>query len=125
MPYASDSDLTTRIPATSSVAVELRTFALADAANQISDAIFGDQTIAAQCYLAAHILALDPGSGLSGGGGIVTARRAGAISVSYAAPSTASLGPNSSTAYGQQYDRIASRIGLGLACDDPTGAWQP
>jgi hypothetical protein len=114
MPYASDSDLTTRIPATLTASSTQRGLALADAEALIDDVVFGDITVRAQCLLAAHFLALDPSSGMVGGeGGIVSSRSAGEIAVSYAVPTIPEGWDPSfaSTTYGRQFLGIASRVG--------------
>lgn len=114
MAYASDADLTTRIPATIAGATAAqRALALADAMAMIDDTLFGDRTIRAQTFLAAHYLALDPGSAMFGGeGGIVASRAAGAISVSYAVPTIpAGWDPSlASTAYGRAFLSIAASV---------------
>lgn len=111
MAYASDADLTTRVPATvAGATLAQRTLALSDAAERIDDVLFAGQTIRAQCFLAAHYLALDPGTAMYvGEGGIVSSRSAGAISVSYAVPTVpAGWDPSlASTAYGRAYLSIA------------------
>lgn len=114
MAYASDADLTARIPATEAVDVAVRALALADAAEMIDDTMFAGRTVRAQCFLAAHYLALNPDSGMPSGGegGIVSARSAGAISVSYAVPTIpAGWDPSlASTSYGRQFLQIASTV---------------
>lgn len=114
MAYASDADLTTRVPATvAGATLAQRTLALADAMAMIDDVLFDDRTIRAQCFLAAHYLALDPGAAMyAGDGGIVSARSAGAISVSYAVPAIPSGWDPSlaSTAYGRAFLSIASTV---------------
>lgn len=114
MAYASDADLTTRVPATlAGATLAQRTLALADAAAMIDDELFGDRTIRAQTFLAAHYLSLDPGSAMYvGEGGVVSSRSAGAISVSYAVPTIpAGWDPSlASTAYGRAYLQIAGTV---------------
>jgi hypothetical protein len=114
MAYASDADLTTRVPATvAGATLAQRSLALADAAEMIDDELFAGRTIRAQCYLAAHYLVLDPGTVMyAGEGGVVASRAAGAISVSYAVPVIpAGWDPRlASTAYGREFLSIASGV---------------
>lgn len=114
MAYASDADLTTRIPATSAGAtLAQRALALADAMAMIDDTLFDDRTIRAQCFLAAHYLALDPGTSMFvGEGGVVASRSAGAIAVSYAVPAIpAGWDPSlASTSYGRAFLSIAATV---------------
>lgn len=114
MPYASDADLTTRVPATIAGATTAqRALALADAMAMIDDDLFDERTIRAQCFLAAHYLATDPGTAMYvGEGGIVAARSAGAIAVSYAVPAIpAGWDPSlASTSYGRAFLSIAATV---------------
>lgn len=114
MAYASDADLTTRIPVTLTGATEAqRAAALADAAEMIDDVLFAGRSIRAQVFLAAHYLALDPGTSMGGGeGGVVSSRSAGAISVSYAVPPIPpGWSPGlASTAYGRAFLEIAGSV---------------
>lgn len=114
MAYASDADLTTRVPATlAGATLAQRTLALADAAEMIDDELFAGRTIRAQTFLAAHYLALDPSTSMySGDGGIVASRSAGAISVSYAIPTIpAGWDPSlATTAYGRAFLSIAATV---------------
>ena len=114
MPYASDNDLITRIPATASASSDERALALSDAMAMIDDLRFDDRAIRAHCFLAAHYLVLGGAIADPGGGGIVTSRSAGAISVSYAAPRIpAGWDPVlSSTRYGLQFLQIASTVAI-------------
>lgn len=87
MPYATDSDLTTRIPATLAASTDLRALALADAEEMIDLDEYGGRAVRAHAYLAAHYLAVNPDSGMfEGEGGLVTSMSAGEISASFAAP---------------------------------------
>lgn len=112
MAYASDADLTTRIPATASASEALRALALDDAAAMIDDVQFADRAVRAHVFLAAHYLAL--GGSIPGvtEGGLVSSRSAGAISVSYAVPTIpAGWDPSlASTSYGRQFLQIASTV---------------
>jgi hypothetical protein len=114
MAYASDADLTTRVPATiAGATLAQRTLALADAMAMIDDALFDGKTIRAQTFLAAHYLALDPGTAMYvGEGGVVSSRSAGAISVSYAVPTIpAGWDPSlATTAYGRAFLSIAATV---------------
>jgi hypothetical protein len=110
MPYATDSDLTTRIPATSAATLAQRTFALDDAAAEINAVQVGARTVRAHVLLAAHYLQLEgviPG----GEGGSVTARSAGAISVSYGALGAEFAGgSHAATRYGRMFDALMARV---------------
>jgi hypothetical protein len=111
MSYATDSDLTARIPGVSAVSSTLRQIALDDAEAMIDDSLFGDRTVRAHCYLAAHYLAAIPGSGFTAGNaGAVTAMSAGEISASYASPTLATEGHHSSTTWGRLFDEIAASV---------------
>ncbi len=112
MTYASDSDLTTRVPASVAVAVGLRSVALSDAEAMIDDAQFGDRTVRAQCMLAAHYLALLPGSGMTTGeSGMVTSQSAGEISASYAVTAAAAGDALlATTIYGRMYLQILTSL---------------
>lgn len=111
MAYASDSDLTTRIPATLAASSDLRLLALADAEEEIDDLRFAGRAVRAHCLLAAHILAMNPESGVSGGAaGVVQSQAAGEISVSYAVGADAVGGLHSETVYGREFDRICAGI---------------
>ncbi len=113
MAYASDADLTTRIPATLTASAAQRALALSDAMAMIDDALFSDRAIRAHTFLAAHYLVLGGAvPGAVADGGIVASRSAGAISVSYAIPTIpAGWDPSlASTAYGRQYLAIASTV---------------
>lgn len=110
MAYATDADLQLRIPATAALTAEQRAFGLADAEAEIDDRVLEDSAVLAHCLLAAHHLQL---AGLIAGGesGIVTARSAGEISVSYAAPAAGAVGPHAATAYGRRFDQLVSKFG--------------
>jgi hypothetical protein len=114
MAYASDADLTTRVPATvAGATLAQRTLALADAMAMIDDDLYADRTIRAQCFLAAHYLMLDPGTAMySPEAGIVASRSAGAIAVSYAVPTIpAGWDPSlAATAYGRAFLSIAATV---------------
>lgn len=114
MAYASDADLTTRIPATiAGATLAQRSLALADAAEMIDDELYAGRTIRAQCYLAAHYLTLDAGTAMYvGEGGVVSSRSAGAIAVSYAVPAVPpGWDPRlASTAYGREFLSIAATV---------------
>jgi hypothetical protein len=112
MSYATDADLTTRVPASSAVALALRTVALADAEAMIDDDQFGDRTVRAHVMLAAHYLALLPGSGMTTGeGGLATSKSAGEISASYATLVPAGWDPLlATTLYGRMFLQILSTI---------------
>lgn len=111
MAWASDTDLTVRIPATTAATADQRALALADAAEMIDDTLFGDRTVRAHVFLAAHYLTL--GGAIPGGeGGVVASRAAGSISVSYAVP-TIPVGWDPSlaaTSYGRQFLSIAATV---------------
>ena len=90
MPYATDSDLTTRAPPAAAVDPAQRSAALADAALLLDEAEIGDTLVPAHAYLAAHLLASTPGSGMPAGVGPVTSAKAGEIAATYAAAAVAS-----------------------------------
>lgn len=121
MAYATDADLVARISATSTVPAATRALALADAEEQIDDRVFGGMTVLAHVLLAAHLLQ-ENGDVPGGSGGIVTARSAGEISVSYAAPAEAAVGLHATTAYGRRFDAIAAKAGHTPLTDLP--GWQ-
>lgn len=110
MAYASDSDLTTRIPATSAASSTLRATALADAEAMIDDAQWGLRSVRAHCLLAAHYLQL-AGSIPGGEGGLATSKSAGAISVGYAVPDLGGYDPSlATTLYGRQFLQLAATL---------------
>lgn len=112
MSYASDADLLARVPAASAVASGTRAVALSDAEAMIDDVQFGDRTVRAQCMLAAHYLALLPGSGMTTGeSGVATSKSAGEISASYAVNAAAAGDPFlATTVYGRMYLEILNSI---------------
>lgn len=120
MAYATDADLTTRVPASSAVTLGLRTVALSDAEAMIDDLQFGDRAVRAHCMLAAHYLALLPGSGMTTGeSGIVASQSAGEISVSYATALAIGADPLlANTLYGRMYLQILSTLVSVPECDD-------
>lgn len=107
--YASDDDLTTRIPATSAVAEATRLAALEDAKAEISIDLFGDMALRAHVLLTAHYLQLS-GAIAGGVGGVVLSRSAGEISVSYASPPAVAVGLHSETSYGRQFDVLLAKV---------------
>lgn len=110
MPYATDSDLTTRIPATAAASLTQRTFALDDAEELIDIESFGGRTVRAHVLLAAHFLVLS-GAIAGGESGVVQSHAMGAISASYAVGNTAAIDPLlGSTIYGRQYLQIANTV---------------
>lgn len=110
MAYAVDADLTTRIPATATATLAQRTLALADAQVLIDDQQYGARTLRLHCLLAAHYLVL-AGAIVGGEGGIVSARSAGGISVSYAVTVPEGWDPSlTSTLYGRQFLQLAATM---------------
>lgn len=110
MPYASDSDLTTRIPATSAATEAQRLLALEDAEALIDLDAFGARTVRAHALLAAHFLTLS-GAIAGGESGLLASHAMGAISASYA--TTAPTGVDAllaTTIYGRQYLQIANTV---------------
>ncbi len=111
MPYATDSDLTTRIPATLTATLDQRTLALADAAEQIDLDSYLGKAVRAHAFLAAHYLAIS--GAIAGGGesGLVQSHAMGAISASYAVTALSAedslLG---TTIYGRQFLQIRSTL---------------
>lgn len=112
MPYATDSDLTTRHAAALDVSLALRTVALADAAAEIDADAFGGMAIKAHCLLAMHELVSNPDSPIyAAESGPVLSRSAGEISVSYASPADEVVGGlHSSTRYGRRFDALAAKV---------------
>lgn len=106
MAYATDADLLLRVPSSASVSAPLRAVALADAALLIDDSLFGDTAVPAHVYLAAHLLASTPGSGMPSGSGPVTSARAGEIAATFAGP-TGTLDDLDSTEWGRLFNRFA------------------
>ncbi len=106
MAYATDADLLLRVPSSAAVSAPLRAVALADAALLIDDSLFGDTTVPAHVYLAAHLLASTPGSGMPTGSGPVTSARAGEIAATFAGP-TGSIDDLDSTEWGRLFNRFA------------------
>ena len=111
MPYATDSDLTTRIPATSVATEAQRALALDDAEAQIDLDSYGDKAVRAHVFLAAHYLLLSgaiPGGGESG---LVQSHAMGAISASYAVTAlSAADSLLGTTVYGRQFLQIRATI---------------
>lgn len=104
MAYATDADLLLRVPSAADVDPALRAVVLADVALILDDGLIGDTIVPAHVYLAAHMLAWTPGSGMPPSAGPVTAVRAGEISASFAGP-TGSVTALDSTEWG----RLAQR----------------
>lgn len=109
MPYATDSDLTTRIPATSAATEAQRLLALEDAEELIDLDAFGGRTVRAHVLLAAHFLTLS-GAIAGGESGIVQSHAMGAISASYAVAAPSGDPLLASTIYGRQYLQIANTV---------------
>lgn len=108
MAYASDAEFVLRVAGASAIAVDLRTAALADAEAFIDDELFGDKSVRAHCFLAAHFLMFMP-SGLP----IVlpvSAMSAGEISASFSVSAPPSADNFSSTAPGAQFQAIARTV---------------
>lgn len=104
---AIDAVLLDIAPETASVDAAQRSRVIALAQKHISNAVFGDLTELAVAYLAAHMLTM---SKRGGAGGAVTSESEGALSRSYAVPtSTASL---NATSYGQDYLSIRRAVVL-------------
>jgi hypothetical protein len=114
--YATDSDLTTRIPATLDATEGQRTLALSDAQAEISLTRYGEASTRAHALVAAHYLTLS--GAISGGeSGVVTSMSAGEISAAFGS-NTSNVDPMfGSTVYGRQFlqlrDSLASypRVG--------------
>jgi hypothetical protein len=110
MPYATDSDLTTRIPATAAVSSALRAIALDDAKAWLSERAHGTKLLQSHVLVAAHMLALqeliDPGSP-----GTVSSQNASEITTSWAvtAPPMSDVWL-AGTKYGRQYAAIRRMI---------------
>jgi hypothetical protein len=84
MPYATDSDLLARVPSAASVDPAQRAVALDDAALLLDETEIGDTLVPAHAYLAAHLLASTPGSGMPSSSGPVSSLRAGEIAATFA-----------------------------------------
>lgn len=87
--YATIADMTVRIPEVAELGAALVQAALDDAEAMIDLTVFGDKALRAHVLYAAHILAAGNGV-LGGAGGAVTAMSAGAISASFASPTSTS-----------------------------------
>lgn len=109
MAYANDDDLTTRVPSTAALTLAQRETALSDARSMIDDGLFGDKAIMAHVAYAAHLLQLR-GLLAGGEGGLVTARSAGSISVSYAAGGGDFDPLLGSTRFGREYLMIVRTV---------------
>lgn len=109
--YATDSDLTTRVPASTAATPAQRTVALDDAEEHIDLDSYEGKAVRAHVMLAAHYLTL---AGIISGGesGLLSSHSMGSIAASYAvsAPDDPLL---ATTIYGRQFlqirDSLASR----------------
>lgn len=109
--YATDSDLTTRLPETAAVDSALRAIALDDAEAEIDLDSYGAKAIRAHCYLAAHYLVSD--GSLADRGRTGTSLRLDTLGATFA-QTQGSDGPHGSTGYGQRFDEITSRLAHGI-----------
>jgi len=116
MSYASDSDLTTRIPATADATEDQRALALLDARAEINLASYGDAATRAHALVAAHYLVLS-GAIAGGESGVVTSAKAGEISATYGGRFDRVDPLYASTIYGRQFlqirDSLVSRPKVG------------
>jgi hypothetical protein len=111
--YATDAELLLRIPATATASADQRAAALEDAAAAVGLASFVDQSLRAHALYAAHLLATEYAAIPNpGGGGLVSSRSAGEISVSYAvaAPSSAADALLMTSSYGRAFLMIRDSI---------------
>lgn len=90
---------------------------------QVSATVFGDRYDLAVAYLAAHMLALanrNDDEGTNGNAGIITQRKEGDLSLSFALPNALNNidGTLQLTSYGIEYERIRSMcvVSVGLYC---------
>lgn len=82
MAYATDADLLARVPPAADVDPAYRAVALADAALLVTDDF--DAIVPAHAYLAAHLLASNPDTGMPASGGPVSSAKAGEIAATFA-----------------------------------------
>lgn len=112
--YATDADLTARIPETSTVDSALRGYALEDAATMLDDGAYGEKLLRAHVLLAAHYLAksgaLSSGSGGGGGAGPISSWSVGETSVTYAVAAAAVDPTLGSTKYGQLFIELVNSV---------------
>lgn len=111
--YATDADLVLRIPATSAASSAQRLAALEDAAAMVRLDAFGDRSLRAHALYAAHLLATEyEAIPNPGGGGLVSSRSAGEISVSYATtgPSNSADAQLATSRYGRDFIMIRDGV---------------
>lgn len=107
MPYATDSDLTTRIPSALLVDSGLRAVSLLDA-RKLCDETLGEEAdtlLQWHVYMTMHLLACHPDSGVFAESGPVTAAAAGEISASFGTKGT--ITDLDSTVWGRMAQRFA------------------
>lgn len=111
MPYATDEDLTARVPGLAEVDPTIRATALEDAENEIDADSYEPLTLAAHVALTAHLIASRPDSGYTARPvGALTSKRIEALAVTYAAPHETRTGPHSTTSHGQEFDRLTAKV---------------
>lgn len=121
MPFATDADLLLVYPALSTTDPALRAMVLTAAQCQFNECLWGCSLLMGHVYLTAHMLTMATGgASTGGGGGQVTGKSMGPVSISYAAPSSSSdAGAYGETAAGRQY--LALRDSLGPVPVGPNG----
>jgi len=107
--YATDNDLTLRIPELKCLSFAARRTALADAECFVSLSAYGSFATQAHVLYAAHLLACRYPEDLGGEQGPVTSLKAGEIASSYAAtaPSENSVG---TTKWGRMFMQVCNSI---------------
>lgn len=112
MPYASDADLTSRVPEVLAIGASDRAIALSDAEAWIDDVVFDNLALQAHVYLAAHLLAsrfpaLLPGADAAA----IASMSAGEISASYAVSTpTPDESDTSTSRWGRMFRAVAKRV---------------
>ena len=99
------TDVTNMAPELTSVTAGTQTAILAQVALQVSDEAWGELADVGAAYLAAHLATVGKRKGSAGG---VASESVGSVSRSYATKSTA-VGL-SSTAYGEEYERLVGLL---------------
>lgn len=126
MPFATDSDLLTVFPSLSTTSPALRALMLEQARCQFNECVWGCSLFLGHIYLTAHMLTMaNGGASTGGGGGQVTSKSMGPVSIGYAAPtSSTSDGAFGETAAGRQYVALRNALGpvpmgaFGFDCGD-------
>lgn len=112
MPYASDANLTARVPEAAAIDAADRAIALSDAEAWIDDVVYDEFCLQAHVYLAAHLLASRFPADMPGAGaGTLSSMSAGEISATYAvaapAPDESDV---SSSRWGRMFLAVSKRV---------------